>query len=197
MAVYWAKWGIWTLVSPEKLVDEGGNLQLEMVTGIGENELGCLGDLRVGTRPPLRLRIMADPTKSSTLASDGKVDFIISEARIYCGDDEVLDPIEKQIAGIFMQYGEWRVVGPEALLEGDRLTGVEFRWEPEEQRNVGFETVGTLSRMFSRYYAEQTIEDDQIVQLQAQLRPDWFAPLNTSNYESKALPLWQFKQVAG
>ncbi len=197
LAVFWARWGIWTLVSPERLVDEEGNLILDIETSFRENELGYLGDLSVGTRPPLRLRIMADPTKSGTLVSDGIVDFTSSEARIYCGDYEVLDPIEKQIAGIFMQYGEWRVVGPEPIVEGDRLIGVEYWWEPEEQKNVGFEMIGTLSRMFSRYYAEQTIENAEIVQLRAPVRPEWFAPFGAPDYKSKALPLWQFKQVAG
>ena len=197
LAVFWARWGIWTLVSPEKLVDEDGNIQLEMVTGISENELGYLGDLRIGTRPPLRLRIMADLGKPRTLMSDGRVEFTISEARMYCENDEILDPVEKQIAGIFMQYGEWSIVGPEPIVEDDRLTGVEYRWEPEEQKNVGFEMIGSLSRMFSRYYAEKTIENAEVVQLHVPLRPGWFAPLVTSDYKSKALPLWQFQQVIG
>ena len=93
LAVFWARWGIWTLVSPEKLVDMQGDLTLDMVTGFGENELGCLGDQIIGTKPPLRLRIMADPAKSSTMNLDGRVEFTISEARSYCANDEILDPV--------------------------------------------------------------------------------------------------------
>lgn len=195
LAVFWARWGIWTLVSPEGLVDLDGNLTLDMETGFRVNELGYLGDQTIGTKPPLRLQLEADPATTSPVASDGRVKFTISAARIYCDKDEILDHIEKQIAWIFMQYGEWKVIGPEPLLEGDRLTAIEFRWEPEEQVNEGFEMIGSLSRMFSRYYAERTIENDEIVQLHAPLRPGWFAPLVTSDYQSKTLPLWRFTQV--
>ena len=193
LAVYWARWGIWTLVSPKRLVDGDGNLTLDMETGIVENELGCLGDRMIGTRPPLRLRLETDPAKSSPVASDGTVKFTISGVRLYCGEDELLDPIDKEIAWIFMQYGEWKEIGdPLALLEGDLLTGIEFRWEPEERRNKGYEIVGTPSQMFCRYYSEQTMKDQEVVQLHAPLRPGWFAPLVTSDYKKKALPLWQF-----
>ena len=125
------------------------------------------------------------------MAPDGTVKFTISGVRMYCGEDEILDPVEKQIAWIFMLYGGWKEIGPEPLLDGVQLTGIEFRWEPQEKANKGFEIIGTLSEMFSRYYAEQTIESDEIVQIRAPLRPGWFAPLVNPDYESKALPLWQ------
>ena len=54
LAVFWARWGVWTLVSPESLLDLDGNLTLDMITGLRVNELGSLGDQMVGTKPPLR-----------------------------------------------------------------------------------------------------------------------------------------------
>ncbi len=197
LAVYWARWGLWTLVSPERLVDADGCLTLDMETGFRENELSSLGDLTIGTRPPLRFQLEADPNTTGPVASDGMVKFTISGVRFYCGEDEILDPVEKQIAWIFMLYGEWKEVDPQPLLEGGKLTGVEFRWEPEEQVNKGFEMIGSLSRMFSRYYAEQTMESDEVVQTRAPLRPGWFAPLVTPDYKSKALPLWRISIQPG
>ena len=83
--------------------------------------------------------------------------------------------------------------GPIADLDEDRLLAVEFRWDPEQNTNQGFEMIGTLSEMFCRYYSEQTMSDQQVVQLLAQARPGWFAPLVASDYDMKVLPLWQFK----
>lgn len=81
------------------------------------------------------------------------------------------------------------------MIDGDRLVAIDFVWEPEVRSNEDedFEMVGTLSRMFSRHYAEQTIKDREVVQLRAPLRPGWFTPLVTPGYQCDALPLWRFQ----
>ena len=76
LAVFWARWGLWTLVSPEAFVDGNGDTTLEMKNGIIANELGNLGDRVVGTRPPLRLRLTANPAKTSRIGANGKVDLL-------------------------------------------------------------------------------------------------------------------------
>ena len=195
LAVFWARWGIWTLVSPGIIADADGNLTLDMENALRLNELGQLGEMMIGTKPPLRFVLEADPSKPSLIAPDGRVEFTISAAKIYCGDSEILDPVEQQLAWIFMHYGDWNGTGPRPLFEGKRLTAIEYRCEPEEQKNEGFEMIGNLSRMFSRYYAEQTVREKEIVQLHAPARPEWFAPLVTPGYHSEVLPLWQFTQV--
>lgn len=192
LAIYWARWRVWTLVSPERFVDLDGNITLDLGTAMTENELVYLGDQVVGTVPPLRIRLEADPGTSETVAADGTVNFTISAMRIYVGEEEILDPTERGIVWMFMQYGEWTETGPVADLDGDRLLAVEFRWDPEENANQGFATIGTLSRIFCRYYSDQTLKDQEVVQLYAPPRPGWFAPLAASKYEKKTLPLWQF-----
>ena len=192
LAVFWARWAIWTLVSPERLVDANGDLTLDRTRAMMANEVGALGDRTIGTRPPLRFRLLADPEKTSAVATDGTVNFTIGGVEMFCGEDEILDPTEQEIAWIFMQHGEWEESGPEAELEGDTLKAIEFRWDPAQRQNDGFEMVGTLSRMFARYYAEMTVDQHEVIQLRAPLRPGWFAPLVSTDYKSKALPLWRF-----
>ena len=194
LAVFWSKWGIWTLVAPERLVDVDGNLKLDMQDAMYMNELSRLGDLMVGTRPPLRLRMTTDPARTSRVAPNGKVEATIARAQIYCGENEILDPVEEQIAWLLMRYGEWKQSHPELLREGNQLRTIELRWEPEEQVNEGFEIIGILSRIFARYYEEQTVEDREVVQTLAPSRPKWFEPFIRSDYKGKALPLWRFIQ---
>lgn len=80
------------------------------------------------------------------------------------------------------------------MVEGDRLEAIEFKWEPTERLNENFEFVGSLSQMFSRYYAEHTVDKGEIVQLRAPLRPKWFDPLVQGDRISDALPLWKMVQ---
>lgn len=192
LAVFWARWSIWTLVSPERLVDAGGDLVLDMNEGMMANELGRLGDRTIGTKAPLRLRLITDPERTSPIADDGTVSITIGATQMLCDQAVLADPLEKEIAGIFMEHGEWQCEGPEAIVKGDRLEAIEFQWAPVEPTGQGFEFVGSLSRMFARYFAQHTVKDNSVVQLRAPLRPDWFAPLVRGNYESKALPLWRF-----
>lgn len=195
LAIYWARWSIWTLVSPELLIDENGNLILDMESAMRVSELSRLGDMMVGTRPPIKLRLTADPAKTSPIASDGTVEFNISHAQLYSGDHEILDTIEQKIAWIFMQYGRWEKIDTRPLIEGNQLKGIDYTCQPSERINKyeEFEIIGTLSQMFTYYYAEQTMKNREIVQLQAPSRPEWFRPLIMSDYQSKALPLWCFK----
>ena len=193
LAVFWATWGIWTLVSPEQFVDEQGNVSFDMGSGFIENELGILGDRLIGTKPPLRLRLEADPDTIGPVGPDGMVNFTTGDVRIYSGQEELLDPIEKEIAWAFMLYGDWIVSEPMPVLEEAVLTAVEFRWNPDRYRNDPFSTIGTFSQVFSRYYSEETIENEKIVQLFASPQPGWFAPLLADDYKSKALPLLRAK----
>lgn len=192
LAVFWARWSIWTLVSPDKLLDHAGGLTLDMMTAVKANELASLGDMTIGTRAPLRLRLTTDPARTSPIGPDGQVEVVFGGSQILSEDRELLDPVEREIAWIFMQHGQWEEQEPTPIIEGDRLMAMEFIWAPEEASDQGFDFVGSLSRMFARYYAGHTIEEREVVQLRVPLRPGWFAPLIQSDYESKALPLWRF-----
>jgi hypothetical protein len=193
LAVFWARWSVWTLVSPARLVEDDGDLALDMMTAIKVNELGRLGDRSIGTRPPLRLRLTTDGERTNPIGPDGTVSMTIADAQLFCADSEITDETEQEIAWIFMQYGEWEETN-EAIIEGGRLLAIEFRWEPREHRNVGFEFIGSLSRMFARYFAEHTLQKSAVVQLRAPMRPNWFASLINTDHKSQALPLWCFVQ---
>ena len=187
LAIYWARWGVWTLVSPEKLVDTDGTVTLDMATAMTVNELSLLGDVTIGTRPPLKLFITYDPKATGRVAPS------IARTQIYCGDNEIISPVEQQIAWIFIRYGNWPALR-QPLMTGKHTNAVEWLWEPEERVNEahGLEIIGNASELFARYYADRTLKDGEVVQIQAPSQPRWFAPLLMRDCKSETLPLWHF-----
>lgn len=196
LAIFWARWSMWTLVTPARFADAVGVVVVDMGRAARGNELGALGDRTIGTRPPLKLRLLMDPHRTTPIGEDGSVEVVIGRVALLSDEKEITDSIEQQIAWIFMQHGEWPGSEATPITEGDRLLAIEFSWEPEERQNEGLEMIGTLSRMFSRYFAEATLRDGQVVQVRALHRPGWFEPLIRPGYVSKALPLWRFQLKA-
>ena len=123
---------------------------------------------------------------------DGRVTCTVGGVDVFCGDQEIVNPADQEIVWVFMQYGEWPSEEPEAVLDGDRLLAIEFRWVPRERINQGFEFVGTLSRMFAAYYAQQTVDSGEVVQIRAPLRPRWFEPLLSWKKSPERMSLWSF-----
>ena len=107
LAVYGAKWHIWTLVSPDRFADGDENVTLDLRTAIKANELGRLGDRIIGTKPPLKCRLLADPTHPISDSADGSLGFTIGDVQLFCGEQEISDSIERGIAWTFMLYGDW------------------------------------------------------------------------------------------
>ena len=194
IAVYWARWSIWTLVSPDRLIGADGGVDLDMEAAIRVNELAALGDRTIGTRSPLRLRLLMDPKRTSAIDAQGTVSATIGGTALYCDDKEITDPTEQEFAWVFIQHGDWcEDESPQPIIKGDRLLAIDFQWKPVQPTpGQGFELIGNLSNMFARYYAQHTIDSGAVVQLRAPLRPNWFKPLLGMGGGSRALPLWQF-----
>lgn len=195
LAIYWSTWGLWTLVSPHHFVDGAGNVSIDMHAALTKNELATLGDRIIGTKPPLKFRLEAAHDRRAPINPDGSVMFAPGRIALYSGEDELTDTFEKQIAWAFMLYGDWIVTEPIAIMEGDTLAAFEFHWFPDEDTNAGLPVngqpmVGIFSRMFSRYYSQNTMDNENVVQSHASPQTDWFAPLLAGNHKIGALPLW-------
>lgn len=193
LAVYWARWSIWTLVTPQRFTNCKGDVVLDMTSAVRGSEFGALGDCTIGTRPPLRLRLRMDAERTSPTASDGQVRFVVESVSLHCGGSEVTELVEQKIAWLLIQHGEWPSSDAIPVIEGDRLVALEFQWKPEERANEDFEIIGSLSRIFARHFTIATLKEGEIVQLRAPLQPGWFKPLIGPDYSSKALPLWRFR----
>ena len=194
-ALYWARWRIWTLVDADDLILTEEKLTIDMFKAAPMNEMGRLGDRTIGTKPPLKLRLFADKSKPRSISASGELALTVSHAAVFCGEAEITDPVERNIAWIFMEFGDWECGEPQvAMGDDDQVRAIEFQWTPRERLNEheAFELIGTLSSMFSRYYATKTLGEDGVLQTEAELTPDWFAPLVANDQKGSALPLWRF-----
>ena len=183
-------------MSPERVVASDGSVTLDFLTAVKINELAELGDRMIGTKPPLRFRLLADSAEAITLdavESDGSLGFTIVDGQLFCGEEEIIDSTERGIAWTFMLYGDWGSGWTRNSNGWRARAGVEWRFEPLERQNQGYEIIGTLSQMFTRYFATSTVKDEEVVQIHAPQRRGWFTPLVNPGHQTKALPLWLFK----
>lgn len=189
LAIYWSLWRLWTVISPERFRSRNGSLRVSMQEAMLANEFERLGEVLIMTKPPLRLVLEAATDMPRSLSGEGLANFMIGSAKLYSRDVELTDPKDRKLAQVFLFHGEWAVDGPFALFDGDQIAGVEFVAKPVEPTNQRWEGIGTASRIFSSFYADQTIDSDQVIQLDGEPAPDWFAPLASWDFKNSKLPL--------
>jgi hypothetical protein len=191
LAIYWAKWNIWTLVRPESFTNDNEKRTLNMLKAMQVNHMAALGDYNIGTRFPLSLVMHADKTKPRAIGSDGSAMFTISSVELLCAGGSITDPREREIAMFLMFYGKWNYEVVPTLI-GEDIEAVEHRWFPETDSEQGFEIVDSLSGMFSSFYRFATQEDEKIANLRVDITPGSWGTLIPGDYKGKALPLWRF-----
>jgi hypothetical protein len=193
IAVYWSLWNIWTLTSIADLAYNGKNYCLSFADAINYNEMSIIGDSYIGTVPPLAMKIIADPTKPQVIGSDGSIKFITRTWEFYCGGTKIEDVNESGLAWILMSFGNWRDSDPIVVENGNQVISIEYKYEPEETTpNQGFEIVGTLSGMLSRYFKSSTAPDGPIEHLEAEDPPPFLGFDSLSDYRGRNLRLWRF-----
>lgn len=196
LAIFWSLWSIWTVISPDRFRRANGGLRVTMEEAVFANEFGRLGEVVIMTRPPLRLVLGASSEMPRTLSNEGLANFVIGSAKLYSGDTELVDPRDRKLAEVLFLYGEWPAEGPFAIMDEAGIAGVEFISESVEPTDQDFDGIGWASRIFSRFYAAQTIDGDQVIQLDGEAAPEWFAPLGDWDFKNSKLPLWLFHQQA-
>lgn len=190
LAIFWSLWNIWTVVTPDRFCRPRGGLRITMQEALVANESVRLGEVSIMTRPPLRLVLGAAVDMPRSLSPEGMAQFTIGSSKLFSGDVELVDVRDRKLAEVLFFYGEWPVNGPFAVIDEGEFVGVELVAKPEEPSDQGVDGIGWASRIFSRFYAMQTIEGDQVIQLNGEAAPEWFAPLSNWDFKSSKLPLW-------
>lgn len=191
IAVFWTKWNVWTLVPAEAFQSREGVLVLEFETALRANHMASLGDYSIGTRFPLSFIMLADPSKPRGLGSDGVGEFTVSGIDYYCADTRVVDRVEQRIAAHLMFWGDWQHEELVKVADGS-ISGVEHRWMPPVDNQQGFEIVGSVSTMFSRFYKFLTQDKNRVAKLELETDPPPWGSLVPRDYRGAVLPIWRF-----
>ncbi len=191
LAVFWARWSIWTLIDPERLAPGDQDLTLDMMEAVKASEMAAVGDQTLALRAPLTLRLTMDPDRTSEIGEDGRVLVTIGKAQLFCDGKELLHPHDQQIAWTVMNYSDWETPDARAKVDGNRLISIEFESNPPELSYQGFEMAGSLSRMFAHYYAQRTMSGDEVVDINVPVQSEWFGSLRVSTGLGR-MPLWRF-----
>jgi hypothetical protein len=191
LAVFWARWSIWTLVDPEQLASGDQELTLEMIGAVKANEMAAVGDQTLGLRAPLVLRLTMDQDRTGEIDDDGNVLVTIGKAQLFCGGEELLHPHDQQIAWTVMNYSDWETPSAQAIVDKKRLLAIEFESNPPQLSYQGFEMAGSLSRMFAHYYAQRTMSGGEITDISVPIQAEWFGALRASEGLGR-MPLWRF-----
>lgn len=195
IAHYWSLWKIWTLVDPRKFLTASGGARIEMMAAFTANELSRLGDVLFHTEPPIRLLVETDPAPLAETLRESTVATRRTGIRLFVGGKEITEPRSQQLAWILMLYGEWVADGPHVVTEDGCLTGIEFIVAPEDVYEAGEQAlmgraIGQASRVFARYFAEDTTAEDAVIQLRGRAKPEWFEPIASWDFKTAQLPLW-------
>jgi len=194
-AIYWSRWNTWTLTDASRLFRKGEKTKLTFPDALKMSEMATLGDISVGTVPPLALRLYADTTKPHEVNDAGEARFTIGKASLYCGGKEITKPDEVRLAWMFMHYGRWTDCQQTAKIENHLLDFVELAVAPEvPTEGQGFEIVGAMSQIISKQYLDATSADEQIKALSPQNDAHEFGAIIPPDYEGEALHLWRFSQ---
>ncbi len=195
IAIYWSRWNQWVLISLNALRREGAAYVTTFSDSCMQNEMATLGDVTIGTTPPLVFRLLTDPEKPRRIGENGEVTFTIGQVELSCAGQLITEKEEQNLAFYFMLYGDWPTDKPKAHIEDGELLAIEYLAEPVEKTpRQGFEMVGSMSGMISRRYNELTVSSGRVERLSPQVEPGSLGIAIPTNYQGGVLPLWRFIQ---
>ena len=196
IAIYWSHLTQWTLTPVEKLSLRGQHYVITWLAAYKSNEMGALGDRDIGTVPPLIFRLTVDATKPRSLDDQGNATFIVENAILLCGDQQITDDLEKKLAFYFMLYGKWQSTEPMAVIHNGQFTSVDLIVQPSEPvEHQPFQMIGHLSTMIATRYDDLTVRDGVITRLLPDVDPASLGVMIPQDYKGKVLKLWIMHQI--
>lgn len=195
IAIYWSKWCIWTLVSPDDFERNGTNVIISLSTAMKRNQMSALGDVVIGTTPPLTIRIYPDKQEPHNIIENKRVEFIISKVEMLCKNTPITVESEQRIAFALMLFGncvENKVIITPPHSENE-IEYIEFSYSPQaydDERD--FCMIDTLSTIISRQYGQLTAPDGKVRCLSPDIAPGMLGFVIPEDYKGEALPLWRF-----
>ena len=195
-AIYYRCLRMWTLLPVSSFIELKQKYETTPIHSLANNEMAMLGDVTVGTKPPLVFELVVDRTKDASVDEDNRANFICSDVKMYCGEKEIEDHEEKNIAFYLMRFGRWECGEPEGIMdENGKLHCVRFTFNPDSLEDVernGFAMFGSLSSMITEAFNEHTVYEQEVTAITPKADPDVFSVEIPKDYKGKALGLWCF-----
>ena len=104
IAIHWSKWCIWTLVSPADFERNGTKAIISLSTAMMRNHMSVLGDVMIGTTPPLAMRL--DKQHTNSIIENNTAVITISKVEILCKSTPITLEREQRIAFALMLFGK-------------------------------------------------------------------------------------------
>ena len=196
IAIYWRRIGEWTLID-ESAFSVSNN---KHVLGVGKammlNEMATLGDVMLGTLLPLKFRL-GFSTEQTQRISSNQWKIMIESADMFCRDSQISDKIEQSIAFRIMMGGNLEEEN-ELICRDDGSPAFNIftydKFEKDERNDLGFEIVGSLSRIISSSFMHATEwkeEENGTPMVMPRQEPEEFRVFIPEDYKSTVLPLWR------
>lgn len=195
-AFYWPVPKLWTLVNAGNFNVNGSEFRLSLTEAVTRNEMARLGDVLIATLPSLSLKLYSDPALPRRVAHNGKAEFTVGKAELYCGQNLLMPGKESEITWFLLHYGRWPVEQlPPEVVSGE-VIAVEFRASPPERNNPGqlFEPIGNLSEMIAQQYNHVTAPSGKVEALSPTREPASFGVVIPPEFASDRVPIWRFVQ---
>ena len=195
VAIYWSGPGLWFLVDPERFATQGSKATIDMRVAMAESEMADLGDMMIGTVPPLEFsfKVHEIGDRRPTGIDSAETTIQIDATTMSAGGRELKGAAERRLAFYLMWNGKWRETEHDDSEDG-RLTHLRFRYEPEEwPQEQGFAIVGFYSELFARSFWLQTSDEGVVTKLTANLDPRRQGFVIPHDYQSDELPLWRMR----
>lgn len=193
-AIYFSRFNKWILISKDLLIEQHNRYVIDFVYGTARNEMSILDDRMIAAFPPITVEFLADQELEPKIDENNQAHFTVSDVKLYCKDEEILDPIEKNIAFYLVRFGSWDEVDAVAVMDGDKFRAARFVYEPEHphyENNQEWCSIGDLSSMISTAYNEHTVYERSVIALDTDSDPDVFSVEIPDGYKGDKLPLIQ------
>lgn len=199
IAIYWSKWCLWTLVNPNDFGRNGTKAIISLSTAMKRNQMSSIGDVMIGTTPPLTFRIYPDK-QLSHIVSNNFAEFTIGNIKLFCNNNPITIKSEQQIAFALMLHGDWEESSTiiTSYNSENEIEYIEFSFSPYQDDNQqndhqhDFYIVNALSTIISRQYGQLTALDGKVQRFSPAIAPGLLGFVIPEDYNGKALPLWIF-----
>lgn len=196
MAIYWSRWNRWSLVPIAAFVRTGQYATLSMTDAFLHDQMIRLGDRLIGTRAPLRLRMMVKPAPTQPVSAENGRVVTIMHVEILSEDRVLTDDSEKRLATFFLLEGGWQATTIVTKEEDGEYETLEIEMTPELHdgkplNDQGFEFLDALSGMISRQFQGSTSAEGIVSAIRTEFKPGEIRRLLPDDRPTGGpLPLW-------